>query len=99
MARPVEQVVESQWAMLARQGKLPGSDKQRMAGAMEQHRQSIRKVFANSDRVAFLEISYPDLVRDPLPVIGELARFLGDRFTPGQAVMACIKPGLHRQRG
>jgi len=99
MTRPVEQVVDSQWAMLARRGKSPGPDKQRMAEALEQHSKNIRGVFAGSDRVGLLEVSYPDLVADPQRMIDELARFLGDRFTPGPAVMACIKPGLHRQRG
>jgi hypothetical protein len=74
-------------------------DKQRMAEALEQHSKNIRGVFAGSDRVGLLEVSYPDLVGDPAREIEKIASFLGDRFTPGQAVTACVKPGLHRQRG
>jgi hypothetical protein len=30
---------------------------------------------------------------------GRLAEFLGDAFTVGPQVAACVRPGLHRQRG
>jgi len=98
MTRPIAEVIESQWTMLARQGKPTGPDKQRMAAAMDQHSHQIRKIFAASERVVMLEISYPDLVANPQPLLVELARFLGPRFTPGPEVAACIKPQLHRQR-
>ena len=98
MTRPIAQVVESQWTMLARQGKAPGLDKQRMAVAMEQHCQQIRQIFATSPRVELLEISYTDLVANPQPLIDELAKFLGGAFTPGPAVLSRIRPQLHRQR-
>jgi hypothetical protein len=98
MTRPIAQVVESQWAMLARQGKPPALDKQRMAVAMAQHSQHIRQTFAASSRVELLEVSYTDLVANPQPLIDELAKFLGTPFTPGPAVISCIRPQLHRQR-
>ena len=98
MTRPIAQVVESQWAMLARQGKPPALDKQRMAVAMAQHSQHIRQTFAASSRVELLEVSYTDLVANPQPLIDELAMFLGGAFTPGPAVISCIRPQLHRQR-
>ncbi len=98
MTRPIAQVVESQWAMLERQGKPPGLDKQRMSAAMEQHSQQIRQTLAASPRIELLEVSYADLVANPQPLIDELAKFLGDRFTPGPAVLSRIRPQLHRQR-
>lgn len=98
MTRPIAQVVESQWTMLARQGKPPGLDKQRMAVAMAQHSQHIRQTFAASSRVELLEVSYTDLVANPQPLIDELAKFLGTPFTPGPAVLSRIRPQLHRQR-
>jgi tetratricopeptide (TPR) repeat protein len=98
MTRPIAQVVESQWTMLARQGKPPELDKQRMAVAMEQHSQQVRQIFAASSRVELLEVSYADLVANPQPLIDDLAKFLGDAFTPGPAVRSCIRPQLHRQR-
>jgi len=49
--------------------------------------------------VTLLEVSYPDLVADPAPVIEKLAAILPGRFTPSPAVAACIKPALYRNRG
>jgi hypothetical protein len=48
--------------------------------------------------VELLEISYPDLVADPGPVNEQLAKFLPERFKPSDAVAACIKPKLFRNR-
>jgi len=43
-------------------------------------------------------VSYPELVADPAATIGRLAEFLGEAFTNGPAVAACVQPKLHRQR-
>ncbi len=99
MVRPVEQVVSSQWALLARQGTQPKSEKQHLMQVQEHHSRQIRKALAASDRVALLEVSYPELVADPGPVISRLAEMLPGRFTPGPAVSACVKPSLFRNRG
>ena len=36
---------------------------------------------------------------NPQPILEQLKEFLGDAFTPGPQVEACIKPTLHRQKG
>jgi predicted AlkP superfamily phosphohydrolase/phosphomutase/tetratricopeptide (TPR) repeat protein len=98
MVRPTEQVVDSQWAMLARLGQNPKSEKQHLIEVQEHHSRQIRQALAKSDRVRLLEVSYPDLVTDPGPVIETLAALLTGRFTPSPAVAACVKPALHRNR-
>ena len=99
MVRPTEQVVDSQWAMLGRRGQAPRSEKQHLIDVQEQHSRQIRKALAASHRVTLLEVSYPELVADPAPVIDKLAALLPGRFTPSAAVAACIKPALYRNRG
>ena len=42
MVRPVAQVVDSQWAMLARQGKMPKSEKTHLIETQEHHSRQIR---------------------------------------------------------
>ena len=98
MVRPVAQVVNSQWAMLARQGKMPKSEKQHLIKTQEHHSRQIREVLKKSDRVEILEIDYPALIADPQPTLARIADFLGESFTLGPKVEACIKPALHRQR-
>ena len=99
MLRPVAQVVDSQWAMLARQGKLPKSEKPHLIEAQESHSLQIREVLKKSDRVELLEISFPALIANPQPILQQMKEFLGNAFTPGPKVEACVKPALHRQRG
>ena len=99
MVRPTEQVVDSQWAMLARQGQNPKSEKQHLIEVQEHHSRELRQALATSDRVRLLEVSYPELVADPTAVIAKLAELLPGRLTPAPAVAACVKPTLHRNRG
>ncbi len=99
MVRPTEQVVDSQWAMLARKGTQPKSEKKHLIEVQEHHSQQIREVLEKSERVTLLEVSFPDLVADPEPVIAKIAELLPGRFTPGPAVTACVKPQLFRNRG
>ena len=98
MVRPTEQVVDSQWAMLARQGQNPKSEKRHLIEVQEHHSRQIRKALAASDRVTLLEVSYPDLVADPGPVIAKLTELLPGRFRPSPGVAECVKPSLHRNR-
>jgi hypothetical protein len=99
MVRPTEQVVDSQWAMLARTGSQPKSERKHLVEVQEHHSRQIREVLEKSERVTLLEVSYPDLVADPEPVIARLAELLPGRFTPGPTVTACVKPRLFRNRG
>ncbi|MFM8789538.1 MAG: sulfotransferase, partial [Chthoniobacterales bacterium] len=98
MVRPVSQVVDSQWAMLARQGKQPRSEKQHLIETQEHHSRQIREVLKKSDRVELLEVNYPELVADPAASIAKVAEFLGGPFRNGPEVAAAVKPTLHRQR-
>ena len=98
MVQPAEQVVNSQWAMLARQGKQPRSEKQHLIDMQESHSRQIREALRRSDRVTMLEVDFPSLVANPQPVLAELHATLGDAFTAGPATAACVKPSLHRHR-
>jgi tetratricopeptide (TPR) repeat protein len=98
MVRPTTQVVDSQLVMLDRQGQKARSEKQHLIDVQEAHSRQIRQVLAKSDRVDLLEVSYPDLVADPGPVIEQLKVFLGENFQDSEFVSACVKPKLFRNR-
>lgn len=97
MTRPIHQVIDSQWAMLGRQGKTPRVAKQQMNEALERHSIQIRQMLVRSENVEILEISYPELVRDPQTWIEQLSAFLGDAFHPGEDVHHSIRPNLHHR--
>ncbi len=77
---------------------MPKSEKSHLIEVQESHSRHIREVLKKSDRVEMLEIDYPELVADPQATLARVADFLGEAFTPGPKVEACIKPALHRQR-
>jgi hypothetical protein len=74
------------------------SEKQHLIEVQDAHSRQIRQVLSQSERADLLEVSYPDLVLDPQPVIEQLERFLGSRFRASPAVSACVKPKLFRNR-
>jgi predicted AlkP superfamily phosphohydrolase/phosphomutase/tetratricopeptide (TPR) repeat protein len=98
MVRPVQQVVDSQMVMLDRQGQKARSEKLHLIQVQEAHSKQIRQVLSQSNRVDLLEVSYPDLVADPKPVIEQLGEFIGSRFHASPAVIACVKSKLFRNR-
>jgi hypothetical protein len=98
MVRPTTQVVDSQLVMLDRQGQKARSEKQHLIDVQEAHSRQIRQVLSKSDRVDLLEVSYPDLVADPGPVIEQVKIFLGESFQDSELVSACVKPKLFRNR-
>lgn len=98
MVRPLAEVVESQCAMLARQGKSPGAEKQHLIGLQQQHSGQIRAALRRSKRVRLLEVEFPALIADPVAQIARIAEFVGDGFHNRQQAQLCIQPALHRQR-
>ena len=98
MVRPTTQVVDSQLVMLDRQGQKARSEKQHLIEVQEAHSKQIREVLRNSEAADLLEVSYPDLVSNPNPIIEQLKEFLGDRFHASDSIAACIKPQLFRNR-
>jgi tetratricopeptide (TPR) repeat protein len=98
MVRPAEQVVDSQLVMLNRQGQKARSEKQHLIEVQEAHSRQIRQVLSQSERVDLLEVSYPELVLNPLPIIEQLEKFLGSQFQASPAVAACVRAGLFRNR-
>jgi hypothetical protein len=98
LLRPTTQVVDSQWAMLARQGKMPKSEKPHLIEVQEHHSWQIREVLKKSDLVELIEIDFPALIANPQPTLNQLKEFLGEKFLLSPKVEACIKPELHRNR-
>ena len=49
--------------------------------------------------IEWLEIDYPELVRNPVPVIEKLVEFLGtDRLPRANAMVSVVDPALHRRK-
>lgn len=98
MVRPVEQIIDSQWTMLARHGKPPRTEKAHLIASQDQYSRKVREMLSKSDQVELLEVDYPQLVADPASVLQTVATFLGEGFQLTSDVIHCVKPQLHRQR-
>lgn len=99
MERPIAEVVESQNAMLARLGRasddLPAAELERVFAAQSAR---ARALLEEADCFRWTRVSYPTLVRDPLPSLDALRRFL-DLGAPLEALATQVVPDLHRTRG
>jgi predicted AlkP superfamily phosphohydrolase/phosphomutase/tetratricopeptide (TPR) repeat protein len=66
MRRPVAQVVDSQWRMLANQGMKPKSEKAHLIATQETHVAQLLATLRQSPRIQLMEVDFPALVADPL---------------------------------
>lgn len=99
MLRPVEQVVDSQWKMLARFGRQAKSEKAHLIATQQAHLDHLLASLRHCPRIELLEVDFPSLVADPLPHIEKLRTFLGDsRFASSDLLAAIPRPELFRNR-
>jgi len=100
MLRPVAEVVTSQQAMTTRLGtKGAGLDREQLERGLRAHREEMRRWAKSAEHIAWLEIDYPALVRDPKPAITNLVEFLGSERLPNEKWMAsAVDPTLHRRK-
>ena len=100
MLRPIAEVVASQRAMTTRLGtKGANLDLEQLERGLRAHREEVRKWAASATHLEWLEVDYPELVRDPAPAIAKLVQFLGAERLPNEKEMAAvIDPTLHRRK-
>ena len=100
MLRPIAEVVASQRAMTTRLGsKGANLEPAQLERGLRAHREEIRKWGKSAQHIEWLEIDYPELVRDPVPVIERLVEFLGSHRLPRpDAMVSVVDPALHRHK-
>jgi tetratricopeptide (TPR) repeat protein len=100
MLRPIAEVVASQQAMTTRLGtKGANLEPSQLERGLRAHREEIRKWGKGAQHIEWMEIDYPELVRNPAPVIEKLVEFLGtDRLPKPNAMVSVVDPALHRRR-
>ena len=98
MLRPVSEVVDSQWKMIARSGNKPRSEKQHLIDTQETHvSQTLAQLRQRKD-VELIEIDYPQMVADPESQLSALTDFLGQTVSNPEKLAEPIRPDLHRNR-
>jgi len=98
MKRPVEEVVDSQWKMIARNGQKPRSEKQHLIQTQQTHvEQTLARLHQRQD-VDLIEIDYPKMVSDSDLQLGLLQNFLGGSAPHPEKLASVIRPELHRNQ-
>jgi hypothetical protein len=98
MERDLEQVVASQNAMLARQGRRGAAlDHKKLTETYAKHLERVNTQLATRPEIRLLRVTYSQLLLEPRTGIERLARFLGGPFNCDKAVSA-VHPDLQRQR-
>ncbi|MEM9081768.1 MAG: sulfotransferase domain-containing protein, partial [Verrucomicrobiota bacterium] len=100
MTRPIEEVRLSQEKMLADHETTtpPGESLEEILAA---HRKQTETFLTESDRFQILFVEYPDLIRDPKPVLEQILTFAADHLPAeidAASLLDCIDPTLYRSR-
>jgi hypothetical protein len=98
MQRAMPEILLSQSRMLVARGKDPDvvSDEE-MARIFTIHLQKVVQWLENQPNVRYLEVSYNDLLKDPLPGVERLNKFFNGKLDI-TAMLKVIDPNLYRQR-
>lgn len=98
MERDLREVIASQKAMLARQGRRGAQlAEQKLSDTYRTQLQRVIKQIARRPELRRLTINYGDLLANPAAGTERLARFLGEPFD-GAAATSAVRPDLRRQK-
>ncbi len=100
MTRPIEQVAQSQHAMVKRLNTQGAAlDEEQLRRGLTAHREEIRKWIKTAEHVDAMEVIYPALIDDPESVIPALVEFRGrGAFAAPGRIASVIETSLYRQR-
>lgn len=98
MKRAMPEILASQQKMLIRRGEDPNkiSDEE-MGRLFQKHLQQVETWIDGQPNIQRMDVSYNQLVKEPLPEIDRINQFLGGRLDTAQMSEA-IRPDLYRQR-
>ena len=96
MKRPIEEVLASQRAMLARQGK-KSADDATLARVYEAQLEELERWLAAQRHFSCLPVAHQRVLKEPLGVAAEINEFLGGKLDTS-AMAAAVDPLLYRQR-
>ncbi len=98
MERNLNEVIASQKAMLARQGRQGAAlDAQKLSETYQTQLQRVRKQIARRPEMPILSVNYGELLADPTAGAEQLAQFLDGPFDCARAI-AAVRPELRRQK-
>lgn len=98
MRRALPEVLASQDRMLERRGRARDADADLLATRFREHLARVRDLLQREPCFESLEVSYHDVLADPLREAGRVDRFLGGGLEV-RRMAAAVNPDLYRTRG
>jgi hypothetical protein len=95
--RDMEEVLNSQAAMLQRQAAAPAMDRALLAAAFQRQTAETRSHLAAIRSFRVKELAHRSLIHNPAATAAEIAQFLAVPVDSG-AMASCVDPSLYRQR-
>ena len=98
MSRSMPEILASQKKMLIRRGE--PTDKvsdEELAGIYQKHLDKVQAWLDVQDNMSVLHVSYNAVLKDPVPNVEQIKRFLGDRLD-AKRMAEVVEPSLYRQR-
>ncbi len=98
MRRAMPEILASQRQMLIRRGEDPDkiSDEE-IARLFQKHLQKVKAWMAQQPHLAYIEVSYNELLAAPRPVVERVNQFLGGNLDV-ERMAQVVDPSLYRQR-
>lgn len=98
MRRSMEEILASQKQMLVRRGELTDKvDDAEMARLFEKHLQEVQTWLDRQSHIAYLDVDYNAMLRDPRPQLAFVLPFLGCALDL-EKMLTVVDPALYRQK-
>ncbi len=97
MRRDLDEVLASQAKMLERRGEQQAVSDDKMKALFTKHLRQIEAWLQQQPNVAWLDVNYGELVKDPQSQLARINEFLGGNLDVA-AMAAVADPQLHRNR-
>jgi hypothetical protein len=98
MRRNTDEILASERKMLERLGKNPDhASDDRMAEIFRKHLTHLEEWLAEQHHIDVIQVSYNDVLSDPLPVLRRVSEFFEGRLDV-EKMAAIVDPNLYRQR-
>ncbi|MBN1887646.1 MAG: hypothetical protein JW850_06635 [Thermoflexales bacterium] len=98
MRRTIGEILASQQKMLERRGKAGGAvSDEEMAALFDKHLKQVYAWMDGQPNLAYLDVDYNQMLREPRPILRQIKRFLGEGLDVDK-MAAVADPSLYRQR-
>lgn len=95
--RAMQEILASQKKMLEHREEAAKVSDEKMAALFEKHKRNMIAWMEKQENFTYIEVSYNELLKDPLPGLRKVNQFLGSNLDT-KKMAAVVDPKLYRQK-